>query len=66
MLSRILLIISESINILSADTLEIYDFVADIFMPIRGESPLIGEAHIWVPKDYISYQAQTVLSLILS
>jgi len=36
-----------------SDTLEIYDFVSEIFVAIRGESPLIGEAHLWVIEDYI-------------
>ena len=42
-----------------SDTLEIYDFVSDIFMDLRGESALVGEAHLWVTNDYIKSRSDS-------
>ena len=48
------------------DTVEIYDFIAEIDAGIRGESPVIGEAHLWVSTDYIESRASAdKLSIIL-
>jgi serine phosphatase RsbU (regulator of sigma subunit)/anti-sigma regulatory factor (Ser/Thr protein kinase) len=41
----------------SADTNEIYDFVYKIYAGMRSESPVIGEAHVWVTTDYIESKA---------
>ncbi len=50
----------------SADTNEIYDFVAEIDAGLRGESPVIGEAHLWVLTEYIDSKASAEkLSIIL-
>jgi serine phosphatase RsbU (regulator of sigma subunit)/anti-sigma regulatory factor (Ser/Thr protein kinase) len=50
----------------SADTNEIYDFVAEIDAGLRGESPVIGQAHLWVSTDYIESRASAdKLSIIL-
>jgi len=50
----------------NADTNEIYDFVAEIDAGLRGESPVIGEAHMWVSTDYIEARASAEkLSIIL-
>ena len=50
----------------NADTSEIYDFVTKIYAGIRDESPVIGEAHIWVPTAYIESEASSEkLSIIL-
>ncbi len=48
------------------DTLAIYDFKADIYSGIRGESPIIGSAHIWIPVAYVDARADaTRFSIIL-
>ena len=48
------------------DTLPIYDFKADIYAGNRGESPVIGSAHIWVPMSYIQSRASASrLSIII-
>jgi len=50
----------------NVDTNEIYDFVAEIDAGLRGESPVIGEAHMWVSTDYIESKASAEkLSIIL-
>jgi serine phosphatase RsbU (regulator of sigma subunit)/anti-sigma regulatory factor (Ser/Thr protein kinase) len=50
----------------SADTNEIYDFVAVIYAGMRGESEVIGVAHLWVTTDYIESRASAdKLSIIL-
>ena len=50
----------------STDTNEIYDFVAEIDAGLRGESPVIGEAHMWVLTEYIESKASAEkLSIIL-
>jgi len=49
-----------------ADTNEIYDFVYKIYAGMRGESTVIGEAHLWVTNEYIESKASAdKLSIIL-
>ncbi len=49
-----------------ADTNEIYDFVYKIYAGMRGESTVIGEAHLWVTNEYIETKASAdKLSIIL-
>jgi len=48
------------------DTLPVYDFKADIFAGNRGQSPVVGSAHIWVPVSYIESRTDsTRLNIIL-
>jgi serine phosphatase RsbU (regulator of sigma subunit)/anti-sigma regulatory factor (Ser/Thr protein kinase) len=59
----------ESITIyqyINADTTEIYDFVSTIYAGMRGESQIIGVAHLWVTTDHIESRASAdKLSIIL-
>jgi serine phosphatase RsbU (regulator of sigma subunit)/anti-sigma regulatory factor (Ser/Thr protein kinase) len=49
-----------------ADTNEIYDFVYKIYAGMRGESTVIGEAHLLVTNEYIESKASAdKLSIIL-
>jgi serine phosphatase RsbU (regulator of sigma subunit)/anti-sigma regulatory factor (Ser/Thr protein kinase) len=36
------------------DTLEVYDFTAEIHSGLRGQGELIGWAHIWIPEEFIT------------
>jgi serine phosphatase RsbU (regulator of sigma subunit)/anti-sigma regulatory factor (Ser/Thr protein kinase) len=48
------------------DSLEVYDFTSKIFMAIRGSSPLVGEAHLWVTADHIQSRSKSAkLNIIL-
>jgi serine phosphatase RsbU (regulator of sigma subunit)/anti-sigma regulatory factor (Ser/Thr protein kinase) len=48
------------------DTLDVYDFAAEIHAGIRGQDPFIGTAHIWVLESTIESKADRAkLNIIL-